>query len=110
MESTIGNETHEGAIIKAWEHALEDGSGMLTCFTLDDAPGAFWGASDWLPLLNEAMELGTRVRVVASIPEPVRCADPMCGDGCCDDPDCANVPEGERQRPFLARADTIQWL
>lgn len=100
---------YESTVTKAWEHTLEDGD-LLTCFTLADVPRAFKGDTDWLPLLNEAIDLGTRVRVLFSEPEPVKCADPMCGNGCCDDTNCTNVPEGERTDPFLVRADTIEWL
>lgn len=90
---------------------LEDGSGDLACFTLADVPGhAFWGAEDWSPLLDEAVELRTRVRVMYSEPEVVTCGEPLCGDGCCEDPECTNVPEDERTAPFLLRADTIEWL
>lgn len=110
MSQTATAETHETTVVKAWSHDLEDGSGTITCFTLVNTPGAFWGDDTWLPLLTEAIELNTRVRVKASIPEPTKCADPHCGDGCCEDPDCTNVPEEERQRPFLVRADTIEWL
>jgi hypothetical protein len=107
---TVKAETHEGLVAKAWAHDREDDSGTIAAFTIEGSPGAFWGSDDWLPLLAEAIELKTRVRVQVEIPEPERCADPMCGDGCCDDPNCTNVPEEERQRPFLVRADTIQWL
>lgn len=96
---------YEGTVTKAEEHTLEDGS-TLTWFTLEYVPGhAFLGASDWLPLLDEAIELRTHVRVKASMPEPVKCTDPMC-----EDEDCANVPEGERVVPFILRADTVEWL
>lgn len=101
--------THESTVTKAWEHDLEAG-GKLVCFTLDEVSGAFSGDSDWLPLLTEAIELHTRVRVKASAPKPEPCGDPLCGDGCCDDPDCTNVPEEQREQPFLLRCDSIQWL
>lgn len=39
-------ETHDGIVIKAWLHTLEDG-GDITCFTLDGAPGIFRGGTDW---------------------------------------------------------------
>ena len=101
----------ESTVKKCWTHDLEDGSGTLICFTLDDVPNhAFWGGSDWLPLLEEAVALRTRARVFYSTPEPQPCGDPHCGDGCCDDPDCTNVPEEERKDPYLLRADTIEWL
>lgn len=103
-------ETHEGTVTKAWPHELADGTGVITAFTLDGAPGAFHGPADWLTLLLEAQTLDTRCRVQASIPAPQPCADPMCGDGCCDDPECTNVPAEERARPFLVRADSIEWL
>jgi hypothetical protein len=100
----------ESAISKVWEHPLEDG-GVQICFTLDDvAEHAFLGASDWWVHLDEAFELRTRVRVMASEPEVVRCADPLCGDGCCESDECTNVPAEERQEPFLLRADTVEWL
>lgn len=102
---------YESTVTKAWEHDLSDDSGKLICFTLDDVTDhAFHGASDWLPLLQEAVSLRTRVRVMYSEPESQPCGDPMCGDGCCDDPECTNVPEEERQTPYLLRADTIEWL
>ena len=101
---------YEATIAKAWVQETDAG-GLLTCFTLDETlDHAFWGADDWLPLLKEALELRTRVRVMASEPEPVACGEPLCGDGCCEDPDCTNVPEEERETPFLLRADTIEWL
>lgn len=102
---------HESTITKTWEHPLDDGSGTLICFTLDGVDGhAFWGASDWYPLLQEAVALRTTARVMYSEPEIVSCKDPLCGDGCCDDPNCTNVPAEERTTPFLLRADTIEWL
>jgi hypothetical protein len=101
----------ESTITKTWEHPLEDGTGTLVCFTLDDvSEHAFHGASDWTPLLTEAVSLRTRVRLMCSEPEIRKCADPSCGDGCCEDPDCTNVPEEERRTSFLLRADTIEWL
>lgn len=101
---------HESTIAKAWEQRLEDGD-KLVCFTLDDVPErAFWGSSDWLPILNEAVELRTRARVFYSEPELTKCGDPLCGDGCCDDPNCTNVPAEERRTPFLVRADLIEWV
>lgn len=102
---------YEGTVAKAWDHTLDDGA-VRACFTLAQVGDhAFVGASDWLPLLKEAIELGTRVRVMASEPEtPGTCADPLCGDGCCDDLDCTNVPEEERTSPFTLRADTVEWL
>lgn len=103
---------YESTVTKTWPHELSDGSGKLTCFTLDGVPDhAFHGASDWLPLLQEAVSLRTRVRVMYSEPpEPQPCGDPMCGDGCCEDPECTNAPKEERQAPYLLRADTIEWL
>lgn len=103
---------YEGTIAKAWNHQLDGDGGTLVCFTLDDVTDrAFWGADEWLPLLNEAVELRTRVRVMFSEPEaPEPCGDPHCGDGCCDDPDCMNVPEEERTAPYLVRADTLEWM
>lgn len=101
-----------GTVTKAWKHVREDGS-PLVCFTLTGVGDhAFSGDDDWLPLLQEAMSLGTPVRVVASAPPPppVPCGDPLCGDGCCEDPDCTNVPEEERKAPFLLRSKTIEWL
>lgn len=101
---------YESTVAKTWEQLLEDG-GLLVCFTLDDVPDrAFHRPCDWAPLLAEAAELRTRVRVLASEPEVVTCADPRCGDGCCDDDSCTNVPAEERRTPFLLRADTIEWL
>lgn len=102
-------ETHEGTVSKVWLYTLEDGD-TLTCFTVDGAPGVFWGGEDWKRLLDEVIELRTRVRVQASIPEPERCVDALCGDGCCEDINCTNVPVNERKRPSLVRADTIEWL
>ncbi|MCC3766495.1 hypothetical protein [Streptomyces sp. UNOC14_S4] len=102
---------YESTISKAWECDRDDGSDKLICFMLDDVSNrAFWGQSDWLPLLQEAISLRTRVRVSYSIPEPVSCGDPFCGDGCCDDPECTNFPENERESPFLVRCDDIMWL
>lgn len=102
---------YESTVSKTWEHPREDGTGVLVCFTLADVPEhAFIGDTDWTPLLKEAVSLSTRARVMCSELEPQKCADPSCGDGCCEDPDCANVPEEERQNPFLLRADTIEWL
>lgn len=99
----------EAAVTKAWPQPLEGGDTPV--FLLDGVPDrAFLGASDWLPLLLEAVELRTRVRVTASVPSPVPCGDPLCGDGCCDDTDCTNVPEDERRTSFVLRADTIEWL
>jgi hypothetical protein len=108
---TAQTETHTGTVAKVWPHELSDGTGVITAFTLDGAPGAFWMGSDSLDVLLEAHKLGTRCRVVATLPDdPEPCGDPMCGDGCCDDPDCTNVPAEERARPFLLRADTVEWL
>lgn len=104
-------ETHEGTIAKVWPHELEDHTGVITAFTLDGTPGAFYMGSDSLDILLKAHQLGTRCRVAATLPDiPEPCGDPMCGDGCCDDPDCTNVPEEERTRPFLLRADAIEWI
>lgn len=101
----------DSAIDRVWKHTLEDGTGELTCFSLEGVDDhAFWLGIDVFPLLEEAVELRTLVRVMASEPEIVTCDDPHCGDGCCDDPDCTNVPEGERTKAFLLRADTIEWL
>lgn len=105
-------ETHEGYVVKAWPYTTDDDRN-ITCFTLDGFTGAFWGDETWLPLLTEAIELKTWCRVVAEnldLLAPRVCSDPLCGDGCCDNPDCTNVPEDERQRPFLVRANTIEWL
>lgn len=100
----------EGTVRKEWTHQLDDG-GELICFALNgEADHAFHGPDGWAPLLIEAFELRTRVRVMASAPEVVKCADPQCGDGCCADENCTNVPEEERTTPFLLRADTIEWL
>jgi hypothetical protein len=106
----IESEVREGLITKAWHHDLSDDSDTITVFQMEDVPGAFHGPADWLPLLEEAISIKTRVRVMASIPAPEPCGDPLCGDGCCEDPDCTNVPLEERQRPFVVRADTIEWL
>jgi hypothetical protein len=99
---------YESVIGKVWEHPLDSGE-TLVCFTLAEVPEhGFWFSVDRLPLLMEAAELKTRVRVMASVPEPVRCDDPRCGDGCCESDECTNVPEEERQEPFLLRADTVE--
>lgn len=99
-------ETYTGTIAKVWPYELSDNTGVITVFTLDGVPGAFSMHADALDVLLEAHQLGTRCRVVATLPD-----DPEpCGDGCCDDPDCTNVPAEERTRPFLLRADTVEWL
>lgn len=101
---------YEGTIAKAWEYTLGGGS-VVTCFTIDGVPDhAFIGDTHWMPVMAEAMDLGTRCRVMASELEIAKCADPMCGDGCCDDPDCTNVPEEERRDSFVLRADTVEWF
>lgn len=108
---TARTETHTGTIAKVWPHELSDSTGVITAFTLDDIPGAFWMDGDSLDVLIEAHKLRTRCRVTTTPPAaPKSCGDPMCGDGCCDNPDCTNVPADERTRPFLLRADSIEWL
>ncbi len=70
---------YEGTVAKSWTHVTEDGDALL-CFTLEGTPDhAFWGPDRWEPLLAEALELRTGVRVMASDPEIVKCGDPHCG-------------------------------
>lgn len=101
---------YESTVAKAEEFRLEEGD-QVTWFTLDEVKDrVFLGAADWLPVLTEAIELRTRARVLASLPEVMKCDDPMCGDGCCDNPECTNVPEEEREASTILVADTVEWL